>query len=167
MLSKPGEDNWQIDITVAGTLYRVATGGATFDVDVLTAFNVKNTRFNDNTNIGMTATNLTRTNVGETYLPQTGQKVVEQIDAPTDLPHHDYYYKYYNHLQKILFFDSEAVYDVDNVNRYTVGMFPFIRLYKKDGYNYEQAKTGNNPGDEVIYKDVVPFLDYMGRELHA
>jgi hypothetical protein len=186
-LSKPGEDNWQIVITVAGTQYEVATGGATFDVDVLTAFNVKNTRFTNTSDVSVTATNLTRTNVGETYLPQTGQKVVEQIDAPTDLPqdynfgnsrylqvgtiyksiHHDYYYKYYNHLQKILFFDSETVPEVDNVNRYTVGMFPFIRLYKRDNYNYEPAKEGKNPGDEVIYKDVVTFLEYMGRELHA
>jgi hypothetical protein len=182
-----GGGNWQIVITVAGTRYEVANGGATFDVNAATPFQVKNTRFNDDTNNVMTAMDLTRNNVGETYLPQTGQKVVEQIDAQTDLPqnydfgnsrylqvgtiyksiHHDYYYKYYNHLQKILLFDSEAVYDVDNVNRYTVGMFPFIRLYKKDGYNYEPAKTVNNPGDEVIYKDVVPFLDYMGRELHA
>lgn len=186
-LSNTGGGNWQIVITVDGTPYVVATGTPTFDVGVPTAFQVKNTRFNDNTNNVMTATNLTRTEVGETYLPETGQQVVEQIDAPTDLPqdynfnnarylqvgtiyksiHHDYYYKYYNHLQKILLFDSEAVYDVDNVNRYTVGMFPFIRLYKKDGYNYEPAKAGKNPGDEVIYKDVVPFLDYMGRELKA
>lgn len=186
-LSRPVGGNWQIVITVAVTQYAVANGGATFEVDTATTFQVKNTRFNETSDARVTAMDLTRNNVGETYLPQTGQKVVEQIDAQTDLPqnydfgksrylqvgtiyksiHHDYYYKYYNHLQKILLFDSEAVYDVDNVNRYTVGMFPFIRLYKKDGYNYEPAKTGNNPGDEVIYKDVVPFLDYMGRELHA
>ena len=180
-------DTWQIVITVAGTPNVVATGGPTFDVNAQTPFQVKNTRFNDNTNNDTTATQLTRTNVGETYLPQTGEKVVEQIDTLTDLPqnyefgnsnylqvgtiyksiHHDYYYKYYNHLQKILFFDSETVHEVDNVNRYTVGMFPFIRLYKRDGYNYEPARGTDNPGDEVIYKDVVTFLDYMGRELHA
>jgi hypothetical protein len=186
-LSSPVGGNWQIVITVAGIQYVVATGTPTFVVDIATEFQVKNTRFHETSDAGVTAMNLMRNNVGETYLPQTGQKVVEQIDAQTDLPqnydfgnsrylqvgtiyksiHHDYYYKYYNHLQKILLFDSEAVYDVDNVNRYTVGMFPFIRLYKKDGYNYEPARTVNNPGDEVIYKDVVPFLDYMGRELHA
>ena len=186
-LSNTGGGNWQIVITVAGTPNVVATGGPTFDVDAATPFQVKNTRFNDNTNNDTTATQLTRTNIGETYLPQMGQQVVEQIDAPTDLPpnydfgnsrylqvgtiyksiHHDYYYKYYNHLQKILLFDSETVHEVDNVNRYTVGMFPFIRLYKRDNYNYEPAKTGKNPGDEVIYKDVVTFLDYMDRELHA
>ena len=113
--------------------------------------------------------------------------MVEQIDALTDLPpnymfsvarystvgtiyksiHHDYYYKYYNHLQKILLFDSEAIYEVENVNRYTVGMFPFIRLYKRDGYKYEDAVKNKNPADELIYKDVVTFLDFMGRELHA
>lgn len=186
-LSNPAAGGWQIVITVGGTAYQVANRAPTFDLDVATSFRVKNTRFNNNTDNNFSPVNLTRTNVGETYLPQTGEKVVDQIDAPTDLPpnytfgaanystvgtiyksiHHDYYYKYYNHLQKILLFDSEAVYDVDNVNRYTVGMFPFIRLYKKDGYNYEPAKAGNNPGNEVIYKDVVPFLDYMGRELHA
>lgn len=189
-LSSPGGGgNWQIVIKAGSPEITVvvANGGATFEVDTATEFQVKNTRFNETSDARVTAMDLTRNNVGETYLPQTGQKVVEQIDAQTDLPqnydfgnsrylqvgtiyksiHHDYYYKYYNHLQKILLFDSEAVYDVDNVNRYTVGMFPFIRLYKKDGYNYEPAKTVNNPGDEVIYKDVVPFLDYMGRELHA
>jgi hypothetical protein len=185
-LSNPNGANWQIVITVAGTPYVVATGAASFDVNAPTAFQVKNTRFNDPDN-NTDPIQLTRTEVGATYLPQTGEKVVDQIDAPMDLPsnyqfdvtnystvgtiyksiHHDYYYKYYNHLQKILFFDSEAVYEVENVNRYTVGMFPFIRLYKRDGYNYEPAKTGNNPGDELIYKDVVTFLDYMYRELHA
>jgi hypothetical protein len=185
-LSNPGAGNWQIVIAVAGTPYRVATGGAAFEMGVSISFQVKNTRFND-VNNATSPFNLTRTNVGETYLPQTGEKVVDQIDAPTDLPsdynfgtahyvtvgtiyksiHHDYYYKYYNHLQKILLFDSEAIYDVESVNRYTVGMFPFIRLYKRDDYNYEPAKRSNNPSDELIYKDVVTFLDFMDRELHA
>jgi hypothetical protein len=186
-LSNPGAGNWQIVITVAETPYRVANGGAAFEMGVSISFQVKNTRFNDATNNETISIQLTRTEVGATYLPQTGEKVVDQIDAPMDLPptynfdttsyvtvgtiyksiHHDYYYKYYNHLQKILLFDSEAIYDVENVNRYTDGMFPFIRLYKRDGYKYEPAKTGNNPGDELIYKDVVTFLDYMYRELHA
>jgi len=193
-LSNPGAGSWQIVITVAGTKNVVAAGRATFDVGVPTDFNVRTTRFNDeNTDtiyireIENTVMQLTRTEVGETYLPQTGEKVVDQIDAPTDLPsdynfgtahyvtvgtiyksiHHDYYYKYYNHLQKILLFDSEAIYDVDSVNRYTVGMFPFIRLYKRDDYKYDPATIGNNPGDELIYKDVVTFLGFMDRELHA
>ena len=186
-LSNPGAGNWQIVIAVAGTAYQVATGAPTFDLDVPTLFQVKTTRFNDGTDDTTSPFNLTRTNVGATYLPETGQKMVDQIDAPTDLPpnymfgvarystvgtiyksiHHDYYYKYYNHLQKILLFDSEAIYDVDSVNRYTDGMFPFIRLYKRDDYNYEPARTSKNPADELIYKDVVTFLDFMGRELHA
>jgi hypothetical protein len=186
-LSNRTGGNWQIVITVGGTAYEVASGAPSFDVDVPTGFNVKNTRFNDNTDNNFSPVNLTRTNVGETYLPQTGQKMVDQIDAPTDLPpnytfgnanystvgtifksiHHDYYYKYYNHLQKILLFDSEAIYDVESVNRYTVGMFPFIRLYKRDDYKYDPATIGKNPGDELIYKDVVSFLGFMDRELHA
>jgi hypothetical protein len=186
-LSNPDAGNWQIVITVAGTPYPVANGTPTFEMGAPTSFQVKNTRFNDNTDNTVGPFDLTRTQVGETYLPQTGEKVDDQIDAQTDLPsdynfniaryltvgtiyksiHHDYYYKYYNHLQKILLFDSEAIYDVENVNRYTVGMFPFIRLYKRDDYNYEPATTGNNPGDELIYKDVVTFLKYMDRELHA
>jgi hypothetical protein len=186
-LSNPSAGSWQIVITVGGTAYQVANGAPTFDLDVPTSFQVKTTRFNDNTDNNFSPFDLTRTNVGETYLPQTGEKDVDQIDATTDLPpnytfspanystvgtifksiHHDYYYKYYNHLQKILLFDSEAIYDVESVNRYTVGMFPFIRLYKRDDYKYEPAKTSKNPGDELIYKDVVTFLDFMDRELHA
>lgn len=181
---------WTIQITPGGqtpvppVTLATSTGGS-FELNTPTKFNVKRTIFN-NADTTIDIFTLSRKEIGATYMPDTSVDVVQQIDAPLELAdnydfeaarfekigtiyksiHHDFYYKYYNHKQKILFFDSEAIYNLESPDRYTtaVGMFPFIRLYKRNDYDYKSG-VGNNPGDVLIYKDVSTYLEFMDKEL--
>ena len=71
--------------------------------------------------------------------------------------HHDYYYKYYNHEHKILLSDCNAKYDLQEINlpNYTTNkeMFPFIRLYRRNGYDYNGVNK-----EDLIYQDVLTWM---------
>jgi hypothetical protein len=66
--------------------------------------------------------------------------------------HHDYYYNYYDHEHNTLLSDCNAKYNVQamNIDSFTVNkeMFPFIRLYKKNGFVPPLKK-------DLIYQDVI------------
>jgi hypothetical protein len=125
---------------------------------------------------------ITVENIGATYLPNPGEKVdTTKTLAFTNLPdeyiittatataanikytqvgtiyksiHHDFFYKYYNEKHQILFSDCNAIYNVNPrvLAQNTVDMFPFIRLYKKDGYDLTTV-----PENTVIYQDVLTW----------
>jgi len=112
--------------------------------------------------------------IGALYMPEPGdEKIIDPIITPLDehytldgTPysvlgtiyksiHHDFIYKYYNHTHKILFSDCHADYDIDDskLNKMTDGMFPFIRLYKNNAFDY----TGFNAKD-IIYEDALDWF---------
>jgi hypothetical protein len=129
-----------------------------------------------------TTNHITVENIGATYLPNPGEKVdITKTLAFANLPdeyiiitatataanikytqvgtiyksiHHDFFYKYYNEKHQILFSDCNAIYNVNPrvLAQNTVDMFPFIRLYKKDGYDLTTV-----PENTVIYQDVLKW----------
>jgi hypothetical protein len=70
--------------------------------------------------------------------------------------HHDYYYKYYEHDRKRLFFDcskEDSVYEIEQRMQKEM-MFPFIRLYKSNAMDYKSIDPGNN---RFLYPDILKF----------
>jgi len=73
--------------------------------------------------------------------------------------HHDYYYKYYDHVGKRLFFDCSKMNGVNNIEQLMQEemMFPFIRLYKSDTIgNYSTFFVPNHP---FLYPDILKFAN--------
>lgn len=73
--------------------------------------------------------------------------------------HHDYYYKYYDHVGKRLFFDCSKMNGVNNIEQLMQEemMFPFIRLYKSDTIgNYSTFFVKDHP---FLYPDILKFAN--------
>ena len=140
-------------------------------------WSIKDTLYNDN-NVGTSPiTTITVERIGATYLTSSSSKIPKEnliyhtfqntyqfqsqkysrVGTIYKSAHHEYYYKYYNHVHQILLSDCEAKYDVSE-QQIGKDMFPFIQLYKKDGYKYSDITTQST---DLIYADVVNHFGKM------
>ena len=139
-------------------------------------WSIKDTLYNDN-NVGTSAATIKVERIGATYLTSSSSKIPKEnliyhtfqntyqfkaesysrVGTIYKSAHHEYYYKYYNHVHQILLSDCEAKYDVSE-QQIGKDMFPFIQLYKKDGYKYSNVASQST---DLIYADVVNHFGEM------
>jgi hypothetical protein len=179
-LKKSDTDKWQIiyDPKTSNPANN-ALIAESVDEDIFTqigtVWNLKNSKYDSASANVNPEQNIKSEYIGALYMPEPGdEKIIDPIITPLDdlysynlatnysaigtiykSIHHDFIYKYYNHTHKILFSDCHADYDVDDTKLKTMtdGMFPFIRLYKNNTFNYSVV----TPND-IIYEDATKWL---------